>query len=352
MSHGVSPRRKSSAFNGPLPYHGRCMLALRPAWASWIAGTAPCERRNVAMRASGAICASLHIPMSPWVMRPCFVTAVASTITMPAPPSAKRPRWTKCQSLARPSSAEYWHIGEMMMRFFVSMPRNFSVVNRRGLLIAERSIRALFEVRVFHRDLAVAEREDVAAFDLELPGRRICGHHPFGDTAIARDEMFGIVPAHVLEAGENFLDALPHLRFPDVASAARTTAAAVLKEAIVRHRCEDRVGVVPVPGVAECVEKGGSDLGHGNLTSANRWLPLSLAGEGGRRSRPGEGEPFAPPHPPLLRNDTFSRKGRRNANLKRCAHPALFPGLFFTSGQRDSDSGWNASSAGIVEISL
>ena len=37
----LSPRAASSSVSGPLPYHGRAMLALRPAWASWIAGRAP-----------------------------------------------------------------------------------------------------------------------------------------------------------------------------------------------------------------------------------------------------------------------------------------------------------------------
>ena len=49
-------------------------------------------------------------------MRPSGATAVASTMTSPAPPTAREPRWTKCQSFATPSSAEYWHIGETPMR--------------------------------------------------------------------------------------------------------------------------------------------------------------------------------------------------------------------------------------------
>ncbi len=43
-------------------------------------------------------------------------TAVASTITRPAPPTARLPRCTRCQSLARPSCAEYWHMGDTAMR--------------------------------------------------------------------------------------------------------------------------------------------------------------------------------------------------------------------------------------------
>src|SRR5436189_6396588 len=49
-------------------------------------------------------------------MRPSAETAVASTISMPAPESARWPRWIRCQSPAEPSLAEYWHIGAMTMR--------------------------------------------------------------------------------------------------------------------------------------------------------------------------------------------------------------------------------------------
>ena len=44
------------------------------------------------------------------------LTAVASAITSPAPPTARLPRCTRCQSVGRPSRAEYWHIGETAMR--------------------------------------------------------------------------------------------------------------------------------------------------------------------------------------------------------------------------------------------
>ena len=43
-------------------------------------------------------------------------TAAASVNTAAAPPTARLPRCTRCQSVARPSSQEYWHIGETRMR--------------------------------------------------------------------------------------------------------------------------------------------------------------------------------------------------------------------------------------------
>jgi hypothetical protein len=55
-------------------------------------------------------------PRSAQLMRPRGSTAVASRISRPAPDCARLPRCMACQSLARPSSAEYWHIGAMTMR--------------------------------------------------------------------------------------------------------------------------------------------------------------------------------------------------------------------------------------------
>src|ERR1700724_3197693 len=58
---------------------GTDMLALRPAWGSGVPG-------------------------------------LASVRTRPAPPMARLPRWTKCQSLAKSSREVYSHMGETAMR--------------------------------------------------------------------------------------------------------------------------------------------------------------------------------------------------------------------------------------------
>src|SRR3954463_14851051 len=63
-------------------------------------------------------------------MRPSRVTCVASTMTSPAPEYARWPRWTKCQSLMLPSSAEYWHIGETTMRLGSVTPPSVMGVKR------------------------------------------------------------------------------------------------------------------------------------------------------------------------------------------------------------------------------
>ena len=73
--------------------------------------------------------ASLYRPRSPAVIRPFADTAVASMISMPAPDSARCPRWIMCQSVALPSTAEYWHIGAMTIRLAISSSPSFIEVN-------------------------------------------------------------------------------------------------------------------------------------------------------------------------------------------------------------------------------
>src|SRR5437660_10491429 len=51
---------------------------------------------------------------------------------MPAPPWANLPRWTRCQSVTWPSSAEYWHIGDTTMRLRASTSRNRTLSNNIG----------------------------------------------------------------------------------------------------------------------------------------------------------------------------------------------------------------------------
>src|ERR1700733_11702418 len=50
-------------------------------------------------------------------MRPAASTAVASSVRSPAPDIDSEPRCCWCQSLALPSTALYWHIGDTAMRF-------------------------------------------------------------------------------------------------------------------------------------------------------------------------------------------------------------------------------------------
>src|SRR3954469_23335361 len=88
-----------------------------------MAGTAPLLFMMLEILERPAMWASSQMPVSPCVIRPRRSTAVASMNTMPAPPCANLPRWTRCQSVTWPSTAEYWHIGETTMRFLVLTPR-------------------------------------------------------------------------------------------------------------------------------------------------------------------------------------------------------------------------------------
>jgi hypothetical protein len=44
-------------------------------------------------------------------------------MTIAAPPTARLPRCTRCQSVGIPSSLEYWHMGETKMRFLKAVWR-------------------------------------------------------------------------------------------------------------------------------------------------------------------------------------------------------------------------------------
>src|SRR4051812_6829726 len=63
------------------------------------------------------------MPRSRGLMRPSAVTAVASVSTAPAPPTARLPRCTRCQSVANPFGLEYSHIGDTAMRLRSVTPR-------------------------------------------------------------------------------------------------------------------------------------------------------------------------------------------------------------------------------------
>lgn len=57
------------------------------------------------------------------VDRPSGTTAVASPITSPAPPSAKRPRWARCHGPGIEPGVEYICIGETTTRLRRVSPR-------------------------------------------------------------------------------------------------------------------------------------------------------------------------------------------------------------------------------------
>jgi hypothetical protein len=107
------------------PSQGRWLEPLRPACASCIAIFVFEYLRTAArIGRSAASVASSHRPRHPGVIRPTASTWVASMQNSAAPDSASVLMWVKCQSLAAPLSAEYWHIGATMIRFGNFSPRN------------------------------------------------------------------------------------------------------------------------------------------------------------------------------------------------------------------------------------
>ena len=107
----------SGAISMP-PSHGAALDALRPAWLIWMhTGTCGARRRaRCSLSASAAWVASSHRPKQPGLMRPTAETAVASMVNRPAPLLSKLVQWLRCQSVAWPFSAEYWHMGATTMR--------------------------------------------------------------------------------------------------------------------------------------------------------------------------------------------------------------------------------------------
>jgi hypothetical protein len=89
------------------------------------------QRRTLSStRPIAASVSSDQRPTSAWVIRPSGRTAVASIVSSPAPESARWPRWITCQSVMQPSTAEYWHIGAITMRFCSSKPPTVTGVNK------------------------------------------------------------------------------------------------------------------------------------------------------------------------------------------------------------------------------
>src|SRR5205814_3397768 len=89
---------------------------------------------NSALCTSVAMCSCFQMPRSLVEMPRSGVAAAASVITSPAPPCARQPRCTRCQSFANPSSDEYSHIGETPMRFGNTTDRSLKG-EKRGWLI-------------------------------------------------------------------------------------------------------------------------------------------------------------------------------------------------------------------------
>ena len=121
----------ASATDPRSPENGDHVDALRPACASWMPASAPRARTPAAIGAQASRCASFHRPVSSGEMRPSGETAVASAITIPAPPDANCVRCVWCHSCGTPSTALYWHIGATHSRLRAVRPWTVRGLKRR-----------------------------------------------------------------------------------------------------------------------------------------------------------------------------------------------------------------------------
>ena len=100
------------------PSQGVALEALRPAWANWmntgVAGANWRARLSLSFRAASV--RSSHNPKQAGVILASGVTAVASIINNAAPLLSRLPQCIKCQSVASPLEAEYWHMGATTIR--------------------------------------------------------------------------------------------------------------------------------------------------------------------------------------------------------------------------------------------
>ena len=107
-----------AAFSSWPPCQGAALEPLRPACASWMqtaVGGASC-RALCSWSASAASVRSSHRPRQPGVMRPSGSTAVASMVNSAAPLLSRLPQCIRCQSVASPFCAAYWHMGATTIR--------------------------------------------------------------------------------------------------------------------------------------------------------------------------------------------------------------------------------------------
>ena len=85
------------------------------------------------IRFHAVTCSCDQMPASQGVMRPSGETLAASVKTSPAPPTARLPRCTRCQSFGTPSCAEYWHMGETKTRLAIVTERSVRGLKRRDM---------------------------------------------------------------------------------------------------------------------------------------------------------------------------------------------------------------------------
>jgi len=134
-SDGPHTSHPPSSFGiGLLRSHAGRTEPLRPACQSWMPILASeFRRQNLIAGLSASACFSPHKPRSTGVLRAVGLTAVASMQSEPAPEIAMLPRCIMCQSVAQPSTAEHWPIGDTIMRLAKVTDLIDNGVKRNGL---------------------------------------------------------------------------------------------------------------------------------------------------------------------------------------------------------------------------
>src|ERR1700720_1025702 len=103
------------------------------------------------------------MPKSCGLIRPSGETPAASVKTSEAPPTARLPKCTRCQSVAKPSVLEYWHIGETIIRLRSGTSRICRLSKSTGQLPGAKAFGFWGDARIARRLLG-AKLNDMQSF--------------------------------------------------------------------------------------------------------------------------------------------------------------------------------------------
>src|SRR3954471_11051092 len=140
------------------------------------------------------------------------------------------------------------------------MSRRMARAARRNSFTAASSGDGL-DVRVLHQDQAAAESIEVAAQPrLLLAGPERRGTVPFGDRAVAADELAGVLPLHVAGRGEQRLEVGADRRLALVALAPEVGTLSVAELAILSKGIHDAMDIAAREGIGDPVQDLESDV--------------------------------------------------------------------------------------------